>query len=605
MLQKLTLFCLLAFVFNGISQISEYKVGMAKTDITIYKKGGGMLGYSMAFNVSEGIETPLFARSFVIEDANKHKVAIVECELCFIPSELKTNIVNLLQKDSATRDLTEENVIIMAQHTHSGPAGYCHYASYNMSVPGYIPEIFDFLSSKIAASITEANQKIVPCNIKLNKGFFPEDWEVAFNRSLPAYNRNKDVIPLKHDDRHKAVNREMTLMQFEGENKLPLGSINWFGVHATSISNDIKNINADNKGYAATFLEQHFLEQNKNYVGAFAQGTAGDVTPKFIYNPKRHWQRGYWEGKFPDDVASAKYNGDLQYKKALEILESENQYQVANGTIHSAMRYFDFSCITIDTMYSHTTDIKTTSPSCIGMTMLGGALMDGPAAPKAVVAIGKVWTRGIRLVELTKCALFHNEKTEAIRLKYKVQGRKWIALESGNNRLLGTANVKDLILPAFMDPTIATFKRYHKHGALKEHTWSPQILPVQLVQIGDVVLVSIPFEITTTAGRRLKKGIEELYANDNIKEVILCPYANSYSGYITTYEEYQEQMYEGGHTVFGEYGLAALQTVFKELYNEKHIPLQAIENKIVPPRFSEKELLKRSFYERKKEKGKK
>ncbi|NCA21790.1 MAG: hypothetical protein EBS86_11725, partial [Crocinitomicaceae bacterium] len=223
----------------------------------------------------------------------------------------------------------------------------------------------------------------------------------------------------------------------------------------------------------------------------------------------------------------------------------------------------------------------------------------------AVVAIGKVWTRGIRLVELAKAAIIHNEKTEAIKLKYKVQGRKWIALESGNNRLLGTSNVKDLILPAFMDPTIATFKRYHKNGALKEHTWSPQILPVQLVQIGDVVLVSIPFEITTTAGRRLKKGIEDLYANENIKEIILCPYANSYSGYITTYEEYQEQMYEGGHTVFGEYGLAALQTVFKELYNEKHIPLHATENKITPPRFSEKELLKRSFYERKKEKGKK
>jgi neutral ceramidase len=598
MFKLISFLILFIATISGYSQEGIFSVGLDKTDITIYKKGGGMLGYSMAFNVSERVETKLHARSFVLKDKNSNKVAIVECELCFIPSELKSAIVDILQQSDETHEFNEENVLIMAQHTHCGPAGYCHYASYNMSVPGFIPEIFDWLSWQIAQSIIKANKKIVPCSISLSKGFFPEDWEVAFNRSMPAYNRNEDIIPLPHSERNKAVNREMTLLQFKGENELPLGSLNWFGVHATSISNDIAAINADNKGYAATYLEKHFMNLNPDYVGAFAQGTAGDVTPKFIFNPKRHWQRGYWEGKFPDDVESAKYNGELQFKKALELIESENQQVVSESKIHCVLRYFDFSNLLIDTLYSHTSDVKKTSPSCIGMDMLGGALMDGPAAPKVVVKMTKIWIRLFKTYELTKARFIRNEDSQKIREKYETQGPKAIALETGNKRLLGSKNVKKLPIPDFLDPTIATFKLYAKRNALEEQAWSPQILPIQFVEIGNLVLVNIPFEITTTAGRRLKKGIEDLYATQGGKEVILCPYANSYSGYITTFEEYQEQLYEGGHTVFGQYGLAALQTTFKKLFEVKNIPFCTTPDELCPPVFSESELGKRVFYER-------
>ncbi len=168
-----------------------------------------------------------------------------------------------------------------------------------------------------------------------------------------------------------------------------------------------------------------------------------------------------------------------------------------------------------------------------------------------------------------------------------------------SKRILGTSDIKNLILPDIADPTLATFKHFHRTEALSEMPWSPQILPIQFVEIGDIVLACIPFEITTTAGYRLKKSIQDLYAKDNIKEIILCPYANSYSGYLTTYEEYQAQMYEGGHTVFGEYSLAALQTLFKNLYEVKNIPFAQVKNRLEPPVFDEKELEKRVFYRRK------
>ncbi len=590
-----SLFCSLFFAF---SQTPHFKVGLAKTDITTYIKGGGMLGYSMAFNTAESIETHLHARSFVIEDETKHRVAIVVCELCFITGELKKAVMDLLQKEATTQDLKEENVIITAQHTHCGPGGFCHYASYNMSIPGYSAEIFTWLSKQIAKSVVEASKQKVPCHLALNKGFFPDDWEVAFNRSLKAYNLNQDIKPLSAENRHKAVNREMTLLSFENEDNTPMGSINWFGVHATNLSNDIKAINADNKGYAATFLEEYYAKKSPNYVAAFAQGSAGDVTPKFIFNPHHTAQRGYWEGKFPDDIKSAKYNGDLQYQKAKELIENKAKYFVKGGNIHCSLRYFDFSNIIIDTAYSKTKEAKRTAPSCISMTMLGGALMDGPAAPIPVVTIGKFAAETVKIWELSKAKGRENEWADAIRRKYSAQGKKDIILETGERKVLGTTDIQHLVIPGSLDGTLQSFKYFDRIGALSDIPWSPQILPIQLVQIGEIVLACLPFEITTTAGYRFKKGLEDLYATENIKEIILCPYSNAYSGYLTTYEEYQAQMYEGGHTVFGEYSLSALQTVFKELFRVKNVPFEQVENRLLPPVFTEEELRKRAFYRR-------
>ena len=38
--------------------------------------------------------------------------------------------------------------------------------------------------------------------------------------------------------------------------------------------------------------------------------------------------------------------------------------------------------------------------------------------------------------------------------------------------------------------------------------------------------------------------------------------------YVTTREEYQQQAYEGGHTIFGQWTLAAFQTRFAHLAEE-------------------------------------
>lgn len=47
--------------------------------------------------------------------------------------------------------------------------------------------------------------------------------------------------------------------------------------------------------------------------------------------------------------------------------------------------------------------------------------------------------------------------------------------------------------------------------------------------------------------------------------IVIAGLSNSYSHYITTFEEYQQQRYEGASTLYGPHTLAAYQQIFDDL----------------------------------------
>ena len=164
---------------------------------------------------------------------------------------------------------------------------------------------------------------------------------------------------------------------------------------------------------------------------------------------------------------------------------------------------------------------------------------------------------------------------------------------------MGTPDIKNLIIPYWADKGIKTFKEQHQNGSLNK-PWTPEILPLQLIIIGELAIAAFPGEITTIAGARLRDTIQNVLVKRGIKKVIISPYANAYCGYVTTYEEYQHQLYEGGHTVFGEWTLAAFQTKFKQLALQmlEKSETRIIDKSVEPIEFTEEELNKRSFVER-------
>jgi hypothetical protein len=102
----------------------------------------------------------------------------------------------------------------------------------------------------------------------------------------------------------------------------------------------------------------------------------------------------------------------------------------------------------------------------------------------------------------------------------------------------------------------------HKRGGINDGSWVEHIMPVQLLRLGPVVIAGMSGEATTVAGRRVRRQVLAALAALGIERVIVAPYANSYSGYCVTPEEYQQQNYEGGHTLFGPYTLGAYQALF-------------------------------------------
>lgn len=81
----------------------------------------------------------------------------------------------------------------------------------------------------------------------------------------------------------------------------------------------------------------------------------------------------------------------------------------------------------------------------------------------------------------------------------------------------------------------------------------PRKLLVQTFQVGDSVIVALPFEITTEAGHRIESGVRLALQDAGLEagHVVVSSVANGYFGYTTTREEYARQWYEGGHTLYG------------------------------------------------------
>jgi len=68
----------------------------------------------------------------------------------------------------------------------------------------------------------------------------------------------------------------LQLSIFDAVTDEPIGIINWFAVHATSLNSSNVLISGDNKGLASVMMEK---ETNGSLVCAFASSNAGDASP--------------------------------------------------------------------------------------------------------------------------------------------------------------------------------------------------------------------------------------------------------------------------------------------------------------------------------------
>lgn len=563
--------------------MSSYWIGAAKQDITAEIEGIGMVGWGVFGNTVKDVHSRLYARAFVIkDDQSGRKVAIVTCDLAFITTGVRQHVLKKLAAYSTKLNLTEQNVLLMANHTHSAPGGYSHYPFYNLTVSGYSPEVFHKIVDGIVKAIIQADENLTPGKIYFDTAEFAADVPIAFNRSVDAYNQNPDVVQYDFAHRHLAVDREMQLLRFDAEDGTPIGCLNWFAVHTTTVHNDKHSISSDNKGCASELFEQWMLTgsqgRHPNFVAAFANGAAGDVSPNF----KKHFGDKLWRGESRDDFENLRQHGNLQFDKARQIWQSGAKKAPLEIRVDALQAYVDFSSIEVDATYTQNRTGCKTGTAHIGIGFIAGT-KEGPGTNALMVAI-------LSTAEKIRQALKPSIDRE-------VQGSKISIIDSANHSALGLKDFHKIPILPQIDPYIRSLARISSKNAFGNQPLTPDILPIQLVILGEIAIIAAPAEFTTVAGRRLRNTVQGILSNENIKRVIFAGYANAYSGYVTTFEEYQLQLYEGASTHFGQYTLPAYQTVFAWLATEA--VLNRFERshftKVRPYEFSEAELERRTY----------
>lgn len=490
----------------------EYLIGIGIADVTGEAGGVGMMGMGQPMQRTAGIHNRQWARAFVIGEntPDGNRLVFVNSDIGMVFTAVHEEVVRRLAEIFGDR-YTSDNVILSATHTHSGPGGFGYHTLYNLTIGGFRPTTFEAIVSGIVLAIERADADAAPGSISVSMGSLHE---TSVNRSLTAFMRN----PREDRDRFPgAIDPRMVVLRLEQAGK-PVGVLNWFATHATSMPNTNRLINGDNKGYAAYLWEHHWQGQSSeaksageiDFLAGFAQTSCGDMSPNV--------GAGSAYGPADNPFLNTKVIGTRQAECAHDLFTGP-QMQVT-GTITSRKRFLDFFEIEVENRWTGGPSQRTW-PTILGQAFMAGT-WDGAGA--SFMNIGLV------------------PRHPSLRVLDKLTAVPSPELVAGH---------------APKVPGVAT-------GICKPVPWTPQVLPIQVARIGQLVLVAAPGEFTITAGYRVRAAVAAQLSVP-VDDVIFAGYSNAYAGYVTTPEEYQQQNYEGGSTHFGPATLPAYEQEFARL----------------------------------------
>ncbi|MGQ9864075.1 MAG: neutral/alkaline non-lysosomal ceramidase N-terminal domain-containing protein [Bacteroidia bacterium] len=499
-------------------------IGAAKRDCTYFEPGIGLLGWGKSSHKAYAIESRLYARVFYLEKEGNF-LFWGELDIAFITPALREEIFHRLRRHIGT-SLHPANLILTANHTHSAPGGYSYELLYNLNTPGFHRKVFETLVEATVEAALAARAAAVPSYLFFGKTQAPRDMPIAFNRSWAAYRRDPLASPEGKNDPACAVDRTFSVLHTQPQGHL----LSWFGSHTTTIQADNLCISSDHKGWASEAYEAKY----PGSVAAFAQTTAGDVTPNFFSFDDLPVKRG----PTPDPYRNRYEVGRYQLQLAESLIH--HSLTTLQGPLRSILLYLDMRNQKANPAYAWGHGNAHTGSPAIGIPFFTGT-QEGPGIP--------AWMAQI-------LSLFAARQPQT-------HGPKKIILESFPPKILGRRAVHLLPLPPWDD--VVKLVKYFSQEKKLYMPLTPFYLPIHLVQIGHIGIVGLPFEPTTLVGTHIRHYLAGMWQGLGVQEVIVQGYTNAYAGYLTTYHEYQMQLYEGGSTHFGMWSLSVVLTVLERM----------------------------------------
>src|SRR4051794_15926982 len=464
--------------------------GVARSDVTP-PTGYPTMGYVRSDAIARGQHTRLFARAIVLREG-KRKLALVTTDLGFTPGGLLVDVANQVSK----RGFTERNVIISASHTHSAPAGFANYQSDNFVAPTMgTPTEFKTAGDPQLYGFLVKRVALAIARADKRLGPARAGWGAA---TLAGVTDNRSL--------------EAHLANFGYD--LPYGT---------------GRVDQDPRGYIGTIDPQvDVLRVDRAAPGGrsvpmgawldFADhGTINPYTLG-VYNADHHGpasrifeaavrRAGHVPRK--QDVIGAYGNADAGDMTAAfrgrgpafaDRVGSREAGAMLSGWRRAGRhmaRSLPFA-------------VRWTRSCFCGRTVSGGQVADSPEMGFPFFT-GSEENRG-PLYDQTHV----NHEGQRLPLDSGPQGRK---------------------IPG-IGPPAADF---------------PTAAPLMVVRLGDRAVATIPGEMTVEMGRRTRAAVLAAIAPAGVKRVALAGYANEFLHYFTTPEEYDQQHYEGGSTLYGKY----------------------------------------------------
>jgi neutral ceramidase len=537
---------------------SQFIAGAAKVDITP-PPGFPLAGHSISAGVARGYWTKLYARAFYFRDTDGRVLALVSCELYGVPAGLRSEVLRRLNvgwgKDTNGKYkehvlpevyLPPESLILAATHTHHGPGGYMTSAVYNgfgAALPGFDPVIYETYAERITDAVRQAETKArhaEEATIEVRQGSAPN---LQRNRAIGPFFLNPDRNTVRglaqaggvqcDSPRLCAVDPTLTTLRISHKDVTD-GLLVFYAIHPTAMSHENPLYSSDLTGRAMATLEQQY-----GAIAGFFNGAEGDVSPD-------------WDRQNRDDVLKfgkklAEAVTDLQGKQALPTK--------APVTLRAAINKF---------ANNWNFQVPNDQPKFAYEPTAGAALIGGAEDGRTAFLYVEGWRAGITSPTPTG--------------RNGDQGFKEPALGAPVTTLLNNLDAKSLsAIPMYVNLT----------QALTNHGFPAQV-PIMVAQIGDLVtLASIPVEMTTTMGMRVRDSLKDKAPSGR---VVIVGLANEYFSYTTTPEEYAAQQYEGASTVAGPQEGRAIEVMLAEVSGGLVKPKPAPSTKTGPAAASQQQL---------------
>jgi hypothetical protein len=237
---------------SGVSAIPDFKVGVAKREITP-KEPVPMWGYGARHDfLSKGTLDPLYATALAIQ-AGTNKLAIIGLDLGRAPSE--QSLQNIRRRIKARTGI--EHSFIAGSHSHHGPV--LELADEEGKGRGRFNAALRYyqeMEDGIVAAIEKAGERLRPARMATGSAKLE-----GFNR-----NRHTKIEP-------KIVDHELGVMRFDDSAGKPIAILVNFSAHPTMIQAGELKFSADYVGAMRVTIEKELGAQ-----AVFMQGAAGDLS---------------------------------------------------------------------------------------------------------------------------------------------------------------------------------------------------------------------------------------------------------------------------------------------------------------------------------------